>query len=113
MLVARMAFDLARIYKASITIVTVTAPRFVVGRRAVEDQKAALRKINHLANLYHVEVEQIHLEGNPIEEVLKLCPDYQLMVLSHGKDRKPSFFNPDASQHFVRRSTITTFVLPV
>ncbi len=113
MLVARMAFDLARIYKASITIVTVTAPRFVVGLRAVEDQKAALRKINHLANLYHVEVEQIHLEGNPIEEVLKLSPDYQLMVLSHGKDRKPSFFNPDASQHLVRRSAITTFVLPV
>jgi Trk K+ transport system NAD-binding subunit/nucleotide-binding universal stress UspA family protein len=110
---ARLAFDLARIYDASVTIVTVTAPRFVVGLRAVEDQKAALRKVNHLANLYHVEVERIHLEGNPIEEVLKLCPDYQLMVLSHGKDRRPSFFNPDASQHLVRRSSITTVVLPV
>ncbi len=110
---ARFAFDLARIYKAGVTIVTVTAPRFVVGLRAVEDQKAALRKITHLANLYRIEVEQIHLEGNPVEEVLKLCSDYQLMVISHGKDRKPSFFNPDASQHLVRRSSITTFVLPV
>ena len=111
--VARLAFDLARIYHASVTLVTVTAPRFVVGGRAIDDQKAALSKMTQLANLYRLEVEEVHLEGNPIEEVLRLSSDFDLMVLSHGKDRMPSFFNPDVSQHLLRRAPITTMVLPL
>ena len=110
---ARLAFDLARIHKASVTLVTVTAPRFVVGSRAIDEQKAALAKITHLANLYHLAVEEEHREGNPVEEILKLSGDFQLMVLSHGRGRKPSFFNPDVSQHLFRRAKITTIVLPV
>ncbi len=113
MQVARLAFDLARMHRAEVTAVTVSAPRFVVGAATIEDQKAALEKVTHLASLYHLDVEQVHLEGNPIEEVLDLCPDYQMMVVSHSKNRKPSFFNPDASQHLLRRSPITTFVLPI
>ena len=110
---ARLAFDLVRIYQAKVTMVTVTAPRFVVGARAIEDQKAALGKMTHLANLYGLKVEEVHLEGNPIEEVLKLSRDYDLMILSHGKSRRQSFFNPDVSQHLLRRAPITTMVLPV
>ena len=110
---ARLAFDLARIYKASVTVVTVTAPRFVVGPHAIEVQKAALGQMTHLANLYHVEVEQIHREGNPIQEVRKLANEFDLLLLSHSRDRKPSLFNPDVSQHLLRRSPITTIVLPV
>jgi nucleotide-binding universal stress UspA family protein len=111
--VARLAFDLARIYRASVTLVTVTAPRFVVGARAIDDQKAALGTMTHLANLYRLEVEEVHLEGNPIEEVLRLSADFNLMIASHGKDRRPSFFNPDVSQHLLRRAPITTIVLPL
>ena len=110
--VARFAFDLARIYEASVTFATVTAPRFVVGGRAIEDQKEALGKITHLANLYRLEVEQLHREGNPVEEVVKCSKDYDLLVLAHGKAKKPSFFNPDVSQHLLRRAPITTIVLP-
>ena len=111
--VARLAFDLARIYEASVTVITVTAPRFVVGSHAIEDQKEALGKITHLANLYHLEVEQLHREGNPVEEILELSTDFNLLVLAHGRKRKPSFFNPDVSQHLVRRAKITTIVLPI
>lgn len=111
--VARLAFDLARIYQAQVTLVTVTAPRFVVGARAIDDQKAALRQMTQLANLYRLEVEEVHLEGNPIEEVLGLAKDFNLMILSHGKDRRRSFFNPDVSQHLLRRAPITTMVLPL
>jgi trk/ktr system potassium uptake protein len=111
--VARLAFDLARIYQAQVTLVTVTAPRFVVGARAIDDQKAALRQMTQLANLYRLEVEEVHLEGNPIEEVLRLSKDFNLMILSHGKDRRRSFFNPDVSQHLLRRAPITTMVLPL
>ena len=110
--VARLAFDLARIYEASVTIATVTAPRFVVGGRAIEDQKTALEKITHLANLYRLEVEQLHREGNPVEEIVNVSNDFNLLVLAHGKGRKPSFFNPDVSQHLLRRAPITTIVLP-
>lgn len=111
--VARLAFDLARIYQARVTLVTVTAPRFVVGARAIDDQKAALGKMTQLANLYRLEVEQVHLEGNPIEEVLRLSSDFNLMIVSHGKEHRPYFFNPDVSQHLLRRSSITTIVLPL
>ena len=110
---ARLAFDLARIYEASVTIATVTAPRFIVGGRAIEDQKAAVEKITHLANLYRLEVEQLHREGNPVEEIVKLSEDFDLLILAHGKGRKPSFFNPDVSQHLLRRAPITTIVLPI
>ena len=109
---ARLAFDLARMYQATVTIVTVTAPRFVIGGQAIDDQKAALEKITHLANLYHLDVEQVHREGNPVQEVLRLSNDYDLMMLSHSKGRRSSFFNPDVSLHLMRRAPITTIVLP-
>ena len=84
-----------------------------MGVETIQNQKAALAKVKHLAGLFHQDVEHIQLEGNPIEEVLKICPDYQMIVVSHSKNRKPSFFNPDTSQHLLRRSPITTLVLPV
>lgn len=111
--VARLALDLARIYEASVTLVTVTAPRFVVGSQAIEDQKAALGGMTQLAKLYRLEVDEVHLEGNPIEEVLRLSSDFNLMILSHAKGRRPSLFNPDVSQHLLRRAKITTMVLPL
>lgn len=111
MRVARLALDLGRMFDAQVTAVTVTAPRFIVGDRTIEDQKIALKKVTDLAALYRMRVEQIHQEGNPIEEVLKLARDYHLMVLAHRKSRKPSFFNPDVSQHLLRRAPITTLAL--
>lgn len=110
---ARLSLDLARIYRATVTAITVTPPRFVVGSQAVDEQKAGLDKIQHLANLYHMEISQLHSEGNPVERVLDIADDFSLLVLSHNARRKPSFFNPDVSQHLLRRSPITTIVLPV
>lgn len=110
---ARLALDLARIYKASVTAVTVTPPRFIVGGEAVAEQKSGLDKIQHLANLYHMEVEQVHHEGNPVERVLDIAEEFSLLVLAHNANRKPSFFDPDVSQHLLRRSPVTTIVLPV
>lgn len=110
---ARLALDLARIYKASVTAITVTPPRFIAGAQAVEEQKAGLDKIQHLANLYHMDVDQLHNEGNPVERVLEIAGDFSLLVLAHNARRKPSVFDPDVSQHLLRRSPVTTIILPV
>ena len=110
---ARLAFDLARIYKAGVTVVTVTPPRFAGGEKALGEQKSALDQITHLAILYRLEVERIHLEGNPVDRILVLAADYDLLLLSQSRDRRPSLFNPDVSQHLFRRSPITTITLPV
>lgn len=111
--VARLAFDLARIYKAGVTVVTVTPPRFVVGEKAITDQKTALDQITHMANLYHLEVERIYCEGNPVDQILDLAGDFNLLLLSHNREKTPSLFDPDVSQHLFRRSPITTIALPV
>ncbi len=112
MRVARMALDLARMFDATVTAVTVTAPRFVVGEEAIQEQKSALKKVTDLATLYRMRIEEVHLEGNPIEEILKIAKNYHLMVVAHRKERKPSFFNPDVSLHLLWQSPITTLALP-
>ncbi len=109
---ARLAFDLARIHKSGVTVVNVTPPRFVAGETAIEAQKAVFDQITHLAHLHRVEVARVQREGNPIDEILKLAGSYDLLLLSHSRDREPSFFNPDVSQHLLRRSPVTTIALP-
>lgn len=112
MAAARVACDLARMFEASVTAVTVTSPRFIAGEDVVNEQKTALRKIGELADLYHVSISPIQVEGNPIEKVLEISQDYQLVVIAHRRNRRSSFFNPDISEHLLRRMDVTTLALP-
>ena len=109
---ARLAFDLARIHKAGVTVVNVRPPRFVAGEDAIAAQQAAFDQITHLAQLYRIEVARIQCEGNPIDQILELASGYDLLLLSHNRDREPSVFNPDVSQHLLRQSPVTTITLP-
>ena len=48
-----------------------------------------------------------------MDRILVLAGDYDLLLLSQSRDRRPSLFNPDVSQHLFRRSPIATIALPV
>lgn len=108
---ARVAFDLAQMFGAEVTAVTVTPPKFIVGESATDEQRAALKKVTDLAGLYRMQIRQVHLEGNPINELLRIAPEYQMVIITHRRGRKPSFFDPDVSQHLLRRIPVTTIAL--
>jgi Trk K+ transport system NAD-binding subunit/nucleotide-binding universal stress UspA family protein len=111
LLSAELAIDLSRQLDLQITAVLVTPPSFITGQEAVEEQKRALKTVIDMASLYHMKIEQIHREGNPVTEITKLAGEGDLLIASRRADHRTSFFNPDTAMHIINRSPCSVLAL--
>jgi len=108
---AELAMDLARLLGSRITAANILPPGFSVGEAELESQREALEKTIALGNLYRVRVEKREKEGNPIREILKMAREYDLLVLSHRRDRRWRPFRPDISRHLILRAPCSVLVV--
>lgn len=90
-----LAVDIARLLGASIRAVHVAPPRFIGGEKAKETAQRVSDRVTQLGRLYGLPIEFVHLEGNPIRQVLKLCADSQLLVVARSQGRTDTYIQPD------------------
>jgi Trk K+ transport system NAD-binding subunit len=108
---AELAMDLARLLGSRITAVSVLPPGFSVGEAALESQREALKQTLSLGNLYRMRMEKIEEEGNPVREILRLCQGFDLLVVSHRRERRWTPFRPDISHHLILRAPCSVLVV--
>ena len=111
LLSAELAIDIARQLDLRITSILVTAPSFIGGQEAVEEQKRALKAVIDMAALYHMKIEQVHREGNPVTEVTRLAGEGDLLIACRRAGHRSSFFNPDSTTHIINRSSCSVLAL--
>jgi nucleotide-binding universal stress UspA family protein len=110
-LASELAIDLCRQLDLPLSIITVSPPAFVVGQEAIDEQKNALSTVAAAAALYHLKVEQIRKEGNPVGEIAALSGPGDLLVIASKAGRRSSFFNPDTSRLLIDRVPCSVMVL--
>ncbi len=108
---AELAMDLARLLSARVTAVSIFPPSFSVGEEEIESQREALAKTLSLGNLYRMRIEELEQEGNPIRELSKISDQFDLMVISHRRERRWKPFRPDISHHLILRSPCSVLVV--
>lgn len=111
MAAAELAMDMARLLGSGITVVSVLPPVFSVGEAELKSQREALAKTLSLGNLYRMRIENLEKEGNPIREILKISKDFDLLVVSHRRDRRWTAFRPDISHHLIFRAACSVLVV--
>jgi Trk K+ transport system NAD-binding subunit/nucleotide-binding universal stress UspA family protein len=108
---ADLAIDIARQLDLPITAILVTPPSFITGHEAAEEQKRAMKTAVDMASLYHMRIEQIHREGNPVSEISQIAGEGDLLIASHRAGRRASFFNPDTSMLIINGAPCSVLAL--
>jgi len=108
---AELAVDLARLLGSRITAVSVLPPGFSVGEAELESQREALQQTLALGKLYRTRMEPVEQQGNPVREILRLSRGFDLLVVSHRRDRRWSPFRPDVSHHLIRKAPCSVLVV--
>ena len=62
--------------------------------------------------MYHVEVEEVIMEGNPIEQVVTRSKQYGVLVTAYKRGRASSLTRPDVAQNLLHRAHCSTLVMP-
>ena len=109
---AQLAIDLTRTLECQLTLGVVHQPDLVVGAEARAELNAARREVEDLCRLYHLELEVLELEGNPIQQTLAACKDFDLLVLPYRRNQRASLTRPDVSQNLLHRAPCSVLIMP-
>ncbi len=110
---AQVAIDLVRLLEAELVLGVVYQPDLVAGSQLRTEVEQRRREVESLAGMYHVEMKQVTLEGNPIRQVVEASKDYDLLVLPYRKGRKAFLTRPDVGLNIVHGAHCTVMVMPV
>jgi len=110
-LAADLAIDVSRELDAPLVAVTI-AKSYFQGNDGVGEPERTRARISDMMSLYHLRMESIHIEGNPVRELARLAGASDLVVAAHRVGGRPSFFNPDATLPIVDRVGSSVLVLP-
>jgi nucleotide-binding universal stress UspA family protein len=106
-----LAIDLSRQLDLRITSILVSAPSFIGGQEALEEQRKALKTVIDIASLYHLKVEQLHRKGNLVTEITREAGDGDLLIACTRAGRRTSVLNPDPTMHIIHRVTCSVLAL--
>ena len=109
---AQLAIDLARTLEGSLTLAVVHQPDLVEGSAARKELDDARREVEDLCRLYHLELAVLELEGNPIQQTLAACKDFDLLVLPYRRNQRASLTRPDVGQNLIHRAPCSVLIMP-
>ena len=109
---AQLAIDLARTLDGALTLAVVHQPDLVVGAEARKELDAARREVEDLCRLYHLELKVLALEGNPIQQTLAACADFDLLILPYRRNQRASLTRPDVGQNLIHTVPCSVLVMP-
>lgn len=95
----------------------VNPSKYISSHDDVDEFQAMKKTIDDVSSMYRISIEKSILEGNPVTSVASALSEFNLLItgIEGEKNRKwvPSFLNPDVGWSIVRRSPISTLLLPV
>lgn len=109
---SELAVDVARKLEAELTAVGVEPPDFVVGAEYKDHLLKALESVKSTAHLYSRRLHTSLVEGNPVNRVLELAKEFDLLVVAHRRDRRLSLTRTDVSRYLIVGAPCSVLVLP-
>lgn len=108
-----IAVDMARIFKARITALSVREPKIVTGEELDMEEERALHEVMNFVKMYQIPVSEEIVKGNPVRTMISKASSFNLAVLSHNKKTPFNIFVPDVSKIIIPKLSISTIFIPV
>jgi len=110
------ALEVASSINSEVAALLVRPVRYIASEAAFDGFDAMRKAVSELGFMYRTGVGCCELEGNPVRAVLGALPAYNLCCLDSGNFRRQhwplSLLNPDVMWHVLRRSSVSTLLVP-
>lgn len=110
------ALEVASSLNNAVSALLVQPIRHIASDATIQKFEAARKAVSELSIIYRADVTTKNLEGNPVHAILKNLAGQNLLYLDSTRMTRQtwpfSLLNPDPAWHLIRRSPITTIIVP-
>jgi hypothetical protein len=110
------SIEIANTLSAALSVVAAQPSEYIGTEGDFEKFEEAKKTISNIGFIHRKRIDLQIFDGNPVREVSNRLPEYNLLVLGADSWTAQGFFrallSPDVAWHILRRSPITTLVLP-
>ena len=110
------ALEISASLNNEVTALLVNPSRYISTGNDMQAFEAIKKTINEVSTMHKVGINKKHLVGNPVKAVTRILSGFNLLIVdSKGWKQQtilPPFLNPDTVWHIIRKSTISTLLLP-
>ncbi|OPC04676.1 universal stress protein UspA [Elizabethkingia ursingii] len=122
--IARQGFELATVFKSTVTILLIRNNEVVINASlaniSIEEndnsEEKLMIEIQELAKIFDtIEYDMTTLEGDPMEEIIRFVTDNTadlLIVGTHGRTGLDHWITGSVAEHVIRHATIPVLVIP-
>ncbi|CAM3454789.1 universal stress protein [Elizabethkingia occulta] len=122
--IARQGFELATVFKSTVTILLIRNNEAVINASlaniSIEEndnsEENLMIEIQELAKVFDtIEYNMTTLEGDPMEEIIRFVTDSTadlLIVGTHGRTGLDHWITGSVAEHVIRHATIPVLVIP-
>ncbi|AQX07964.1 universal stress protein UspA [Elizabethkingia ursingii] len=122
--IARQGFELATVFKSTVTILLIRNNEAVINASlaniSIEEndnsEEKLMIEIQELAKIFDtIEYSMTTLEGDPMEEIIRFVTDNTadlLIVGTHGRTGLDHWITGSVAEHVIRHATIPVLVIP-
>ena len=122
--IARQGFELATVFKSTVTILLIRNNEAVINASlaniSIEEndnsEEKLMIEIQELAKIFDtIEFGMTTLEGDPMEEIIRFVTDNTadlLIVGTHGRTGLDHWITGSVAEHVIRHATIPVLVIP-
>jgi hypothetical protein len=90
--------------------------RYIASDEQTQEFERMRETVADMSLIYKISIRTVELEGNPIKTVLSALPGYNLSVNDIGRWEEKKFWQsllqPDVPWHVVRKSPVSTLLIP-
>jgi hypothetical protein len=110
------SIEIAHTLSADLSVVTAKPSEYIGTEEDSQRFEEAKKAISDIGFVHKKKIDLEIFAGNPVHEVSRRLPGYNLLVLGAdswtGQGFLRSLLSPDVAWHILRRSPVTTLVLP-
>ncbi|WP_236709564.1 universal stress protein [Elizabethkingia ursingii] len=122
--IARQGFELATVFKSTVTILLIRNNEAVINASlaniSIEEndnsEEKLMIEIQELAKIFDtIEYSMTTLEGDPMEEIIRFVTGSTadlLIVGTHGRTGLDNWITGSVAEHVIRHATIPVLVIP-
>ena len=110
------SIEISQTIATEVSVIANRPSEYIATEEESQDFEEAKKMISNIGLLHKKKLDLQVLTGNPVHEISRRLPEYNLLVLGadswSGKDFFHSILSPDVAWHILKRSGITTLILP-
>lgn len=110
------SMEISHAINTEVSVFTIRPSEYIATEEEAEKFDEAKKLISNIGFLRKKRIDLQILTGNPVHEITLRLPDYNLLVLGADSWTGRTFFrsvlSPDVAWHILKRSRITTLILP-